>query len=79
MRRFAAVSAVETRSQNRPRPRRPPSARPTREQVAWIDVRDRIGEALDEYLGTGPSPEMRAAIEAVEDGLRFGDHAVGLL
>ncbi|HEY1519304.1 MAG TPA: hypothetical protein VGF91_22940 [Solirubrobacteraceae bacterium] len=53
--------------------------RPTREQPEWIETRDAVGEAIDEYLGTGPAPEMRAAVEQVEDAPRLGDYAVGLL
>jgi hypothetical protein len=34
---------------------------------------------LDEYLATTPTPEMRQVVKHVEDELRSGDHAVGLL
>jgi hypothetical protein len=51
---------------------------PTREQRRWIDTRDRIGNLIDGYLSTKPSPEMTKAIRAVEDSLRMGDHAAGL-
>jgi hypothetical protein len=51
---------------------------PNHEQRRWIDTRDRIGNLIDGYLGTKPSPEMTKAIRCVEDSLRVGDHAAGL-
>jgi hypothetical protein len=74
-----AVSAVETRNRKRPRPRRTSPSRSTREQLPWIDARDRVGDLIDDYLATRPADEMRAAVEHVEDGLRLGDSRGRLL
>jgi hypothetical protein len=70
---------VGTTTPRPPSPVKRSSRRPSTEQAAWIDARDRIGEAIDGCLRTRPRPEMRAHIEALEHTLRAGDHAVGLL
>ena len=51
----------------------------TPNQRSWIRMKDQVGAAVDRFLETEPSPEMRTAVERVEDGLRLGDHASGLL
>ena len=53
--------------------------RPTREQLAWIETRDAVGEIINRYLAAHPEPRERLAIALVEDSLRAGDRAVGLL
>lgn len=49
------------------------------EQLHWIELRDAVGAVIDRYLHTNPAPCERLAIALVEDGLRAGDRAVGLL
>jgi hypothetical protein len=51
----------------------------TRRQLAWIEARDAVGEAIDRCLKTAPPTELSAVVEAVEDSPRDGDQAVGLL
>ena len=49
------------------------------QQLHWIEARDAVGEIIDRYLAADPEPPERLAIALVEDGLRAGDRAVGLL
>lgn len=66
-----------TRPRQRPADRGRPS--PSPQQVTWIEARDGIGEIIDRYLAADPEPRERLAIALVEESLRRGDHAVGLL
>jgi hypothetical protein len=45
----------------------------------WIKARDDIGEIIDRHLNDPAPAELRLALALVEDSLRRGDHAVGLL
>jgi hypothetical protein len=45
----------------------------------WIAGRDRVGLIVDDLLREKPSPELRAAVELLEDALRAGDYAIGVL
>jgi hypothetical protein len=51
----------------------PPASRPR-----GSTHRDRIGRLIDSYLATRPAPEMREAIEVLEDSVRIADHACRL-
>ncbi len=65
----------------RPRERKRPSERGriTPQQLHWIEARDMVGEIIDRYLAANPEPHARLAAALLEDSLRAGDHAIGLL
>ena len=68
-----------TAAQSRERQRPSDRGRVSPPQLHWIEARDAVGEIIDRYLAADPKPCERLAIALVEDSLRAGDRAVGLL
>jgi hypothetical protein len=61
--------------------RRGPAQGPrlSKDELAWIRARTKIGWAIDDFLKTDPPIEVRRAVRHLEEALRIGDRAAGLL